>query len=79
MPKLNQEFPVTLSFRVSIPQGDYVEEVAAMHGVKVADYLRALLDAALAAEAKASIGMPGADDPAALARAKAILQEVTNA
>ncbi|WP_418058478.1 hypothetical protein [Pimelobacter simplex] len=79
MPKINQEFPVTLAFRVSIPQSDYVKEVAAMHGVKVADYLRALLDSALAAEAKAVIGVPGADDATAVARASQIVEEATHA
>ena len=79
MPKLNQEFPVTLSFRVSVAQSDYVEDVASLHGVSVADYLRALLDVALTAEAKSAIGLTGVDDATAVARAREIVKESSHA
>lgn len=61
-----------------IAQRDYLDEVASLHGVTTSDYLRALLDAVLAAEAKAALGVPGADDEAALTRAQEVIHEVVD-
>ncbi|NPC43130.1 hypothetical protein [Nocardioides sp. zg-1230] len=75
MPKSHSDFPINLTFRVSIKQRDYLNEVAAMHGITSSDYLRALLDAALVAEAKSTIGARGADDATAVARAQEVIHE----
>jgi hypothetical protein len=76
MPKSHSDFPINLTFRVSIKQRDYLNEVASMHGITPSDYLRALLDAALVAEAKSAIDVRGADDATALARAREVIHEV---
>lgn len=78
MPKTHSDYPINLTFRVSIAQRDYLNDIASLHGVTPSDYLRALLDAALAAEAKTMLGVPDADDDAALNRAQQVLHEVVD-
>jgi len=78
MPKRFSDYPINLTFRVSIAHRDYLDEVASMHNITPSDYLRALLDAALAAEAKSVLGVPGADDDEALTRAQQVLHEVVD-
>ncbi|MBC9734488.1 hypothetical protein [Nocardioides marmotae] len=76
MPKTHSDYPINLTFRISIAQRDYLNEVASLHGVTTSDYLRALLDAVLAAEAKSVLGVPGADDRTAVALAQKVIYEV---
>lgn len=78
MPKTHSDYPINLTFRVSIAQRDCLDEVAQLHKVSTSDYLRALLDAALVPEAKAALGVPGADDDVALSRAQQVLHEVVD-
>ncbi|GGO72399.1 hypothetical protein [Nocardioides deserti] len=73
MPKSHSDYPINLTFRISVAQRDYLNDVASMHDVTPSDYLRALLDAALAAEAKATLGVAGADDDTAMARAREVV------
>ena len=79
MPKSHSDYPINITFRVSVAQRDYLDEVASMHDISPSDYLRALLDAALTAEAKARLGVPDADDDTALARAHEVVKESTDA
>jgi hypothetical protein len=79
MPKSHSDWPININFRVSIAHRDYLDEVASLHGITPSDYLRALLDAALTAEAKSVLGVPGADDSAALALAQQVVKEKAHA
>lgn len=78
MPKLRSDFPINLTLRISVVQHDYLNDIAQMHGVSPSEYMRALIDAALTAEAKRHIGVPGADDATALDRAHQVLYEASH-
>lgn len=75
MPKNHSDYPINVVFRASIRQRDFLNDVAEMHGITSSDYLRALLDAALVAEAKSVIGVPGADEATAVARAREVIHK----
>ncbi|GAA5147325.1 hypothetical protein GCM10023340_19580 [Nocardioides marinquilinus] len=75
MPKSHSDYPVNLNLRVTVAQRELLDEVASLHGITPSAYLRALLDSALTARAKAVLGVPDANDETALAVARQVVGE----